>query len=174
VPFNKISNASLSWCHHQEGGVFMTTRRALVGIAVLLIVGAYIAGYWPEHRRLVQANAQNQSLQVRLDSADARMRLGEVLGLLLRLSDAVAARNFGEAATLSSTYFDEVRQEALKQQADAKVALDRILQSRDDVTAALARTDPAVSTSLREQQLDLRKALGYAIEEQGAADRPFK
>jgi hypothetical protein len=136
------------------------TRALFIGGAALVAL-AYVAGYWPQHRRLIQAEAQNQTLSTQLDSARARVRLAEVLGLALRLSDAIAVRNFGEAATLSSAYFDRVREEARIQTPDARRTLDRILQSRDHVTAALARTDPSAGAALSEQHLALRQALGY-------------
>jgi hypothetical protein len=147
-------------------------KRALLIIVAVLIVGAYVGGYWPQHRRLIQVEAQNRELQAQLESANARIRLGEVLGQALRVSDAISVRNFGEAASLSSAYFDRVRQEALVQPPDAKQALDRILQSRDEVTAALARTDQAVSAPLEGQQLELRKALGYPVAEKIATEPP--
>ncbi len=115
-----------------------TMKRALFIVVVVLIAGAYTAGYWPEHRRLRDAEAQVRTLQARLNTAEARIRLGEILGRLLHVSDAVAARNYGAAAELSSAYFDRVREETSRaEQPDVKHALDGILQSRDQVTTAL-------------------------------------
>ena len=137
-------------------------KRALFIVVVVLIGVAFLAGFWPQHRRLVEAEERVQMLQQRLTEAEGRIHLGEVLGRLLRLSDAVAARNYGEAATLSSAYFNLVREEATRaERPEAKQALDQILQTRDQVTTGLARTDPSVSSTLEQQELALRKALGY-------------
>jgi len=85
-------------------------KRALFNV-VVLIAGAYKGGYWPEHRRLRDAEAQERSLQDRLNAAEAHVRLGDILKRSLRVSDAVAAPNNAEADALSSAYFDGVRGE---------------------------------------------------------------
>lgn len=139
-------------------------KRALFVLVVLLAGAAYVGGYWPEHRRRTDAEAQASAMQARLTAAESRVRLGEALGQLLRLSDAVAARNYGEAAALSSAYFDRMRDEAARaERPDVKQSLDQILQGRDAVTTALARSDASVSSTIREHELALRKALGYPV-----------
>jgi hypothetical protein len=151
----------------------MTMKRALYIAVVVLIIGAYVGGYWPEHRRRTEAETQVRALQGQLNAADARNRLGEVLGRVLRVSDAVEARNYGEAAALSSIYYDRVREEASRAEPpDVKQALESILQSRDEVTAALARTDPSVAITLREQELKLRRALGYPVAANPTGEQP--
>jgi hypothetical protein len=141
----------------------MTLKRVLVLIVVLLVPVAYVAGCWPERTRADAAAAATEELRASLTASAARVRLGEILGLLLRLEDAVAVNNFGEAAGLSSAYFDRVRQEAPAQPAEAGAALERSLAARDAVTAAIARADPSVAAPLREQEQQLRRALGYPV-----------
>jgi hypothetical protein len=142
----------------------MTLRRAVFILVLILIAGAYAAGYWPEHRLRMEAAGQVETLRAQLAGAESRLRLGVVLGRLLRVSDAVAARNYGDAADASSIYFDRVREDAAAVEgADARLVLARILTSRDAVTSALARTDASVSVILREQEVDLRRALGYPV-----------
>ncbi|OFW26843.1 MAG: hypothetical protein A3H97_15000 [Acidobacteria bacterium RIFCSPLOWO2_02_FULL_65_29] len=139
-------------------------KRAIT-IAVLVVVAlAYIAGYWPQHQRLTDAQAQLQETQNRLAVAEGRIRLGEVLGQLFRLSDAVAAKNYGEAATLSSSFFDSVRVEASRaDKPDVMATLQAILNTRDQVTTAIAGMDLSLSTVLKEQERALRLALGYPV-----------
>ena len=139
-------------------------KRAIT-IAVLVVVAlAYIAGYWPQHQRLTDAQAQLQETQNRLAVAEGRIRLGEVLGQLFRLSDAVAAKNYGEAATLSSSFFDSVRVEASRaDKPDVMATLQAILNTRDQVTTAIAGMDLSLSTLLKEQERALRLALGYPV-----------
>ena len=140
-------------------------RAITITIAGLVVVAlAYIAGYWPQHQRLTDAQAQLQETQNRLAVAEGRIRLGEVLGQLFRLSDAVAARNYGEAATLSSSFFDSVRVEASRaDKPDVIATLQAILNTRDQVTTAIAGMDPSLSTVLKEQERALRLALGYPV-----------
>lgn len=140
-------------------------RAITIAIAVLVVVAlAYIAGYWSQHQRLTDAQAQLQETQNRLAVAEGRIRLGEVLGELLRLSDAVGSKNYGEAATLSSSFFDSVRVEASRaDKPDVMATLPAILNRRDQVTTAIAGMDPSLSTVLKEQERALRLALGYPV-----------
>jgi hypothetical protein len=141
----------------------MTKARVLSVTAIVVILAAYVAGYWPEHRRATTAETENLQLREQLSRASAQNRLAEILGLSLRLGDALAINNFGEASTLASTYFDRLQQEAAKQSADAGATLARLLRDRDTITAALARTDAAAAAALRLHQIELRRALGYAV-----------
>ena len=143
----------------------MTLRRALVGIVVLLVAGAYVAGYWPEHRRLVEAREQIATLETRLKDAEAHNRLAGILGHLLHLMDAVEARNFGEAAQQATAYFDRAATESLAvTEAEPKAALDQVLRARDRVVASLALTDAAaVTEELRRHELALRRGLGFSV-----------
>jgi hypothetical protein len=139
---------------------------ALLLLATVLIGGAYFSGFWPEHQRLTEAQARVQTLEQRLAETEARIRLGEILGQLLALSDAVAAQNFGDASGKASSYFDRV---AIEAQAagnpNVRAVLEEIRDTRDTVTAGLARAEPAVMDTLRHQQLALRRALGYDVSE---------
>jgi hypothetical protein len=137
-------------------------KRAIL-IAVVMVVGlAYLAGFWPQHRQLSDLRSQLQETQARLAAAEARIRLGDVLGRLLALSDAVAAKNYGQAATLSSSFFDAVRSEASRAaRPDVTATLHEILNARDRVTTAIAGTDPALTGILKQQEQSLRRALGY-------------
>jgi hypothetical protein len=142
-------------------------KRILAGalLAVLLAAVAYFAGFWPEHQRLESTRAELARLQSELDAAASEVRAGRVLGLLLHLSDVAAAHNYGEASTLSSAFFDQVREEISRTgQARIKQALESVQQVRDRVTASLARSDPTVVDLLREQELAIRRALGYPVE----------
>jgi hypothetical protein len=136
-------------------------RKIWVGIGAAVIVLAFVAGFWPQHRQLTAAQTLAATLQAELDAAEARARLAAVLGELLHLSDAVRNRNYGEAASLSSTYFDAVRQEASRADAETRAVLDSLLNSRDQVTTAIAGADAGLDVTLRMQERQLRRALGY-------------
>ena len=137
-------------------------RRIGIAVVAVLIVGAYILGFWPEHRQQVALRAELANAQTQLAESQARVHLGEVLGRLLELSDSVAARDYGHAATLSSAFFDRVRTEAAAtQKPDVRAILDQILETRDSVTTSLAHSDPEVVNVLNEHQRRLRNALGY-------------
>ncbi|MFN7918051.1 MAG: hypothetical protein U0Q55_22070 [Vicinamibacterales bacterium] len=81
----------------------------------------------------------------------------------MNLSDAIDARNYGAAAGLSSSFFDAVRDEMPRvQQAESRQALETILRTRDQVTTAIAHTDPTLPVMLKSPARLLRQALGWA------------
>lgn len=139
-------------------------KRALLITAVVVAGLMYLAGYWPQHRQLTDTRGQLAETQGKLAAAEARIHLGEVLGRLLALSDAVTAKNYGQAATLSSSFFDLVRNEASRTTQPDVTALQDILNARDRVTTAIAGTDPALTAVLKEQERALRRALGYPVD----------
>ena len=136
-------------------------KRIYAGATAALVVIAFLIGFWPQHRQRTASQALAVTLRTRLEAAEARLRLSHVLGQLLRLSDAVRAKNYGEAATLSSAYFDVVRQEATRSNADGAGTLNTLLKSRDQVTTAIASADATLDLTLREHEQQLRQALGY-------------
>ena len=145
----------------------MTKTRVLVLVGIVLAGVAYLAGFWPERQRLTQTRARLQGIEQQLAESEARVRLGEVLGQLLAVSDAVTAQNYGSAAAQASAYFDRVAGEARAAATNpaAQSMLESVQQTRDAVTAALARGEPAITETLRQQQIALRRALGYPVPE---------
>jgi hypothetical protein len=144
----------------------MTKVRILLLLGVALIGGAYLAGFWPERQRLTAARAEIQALERRIAESEARVRLAEVLGSLLAVSDMLDAQNYGDAANRASAYFDRVNAEAQAATDPAvRAALEGARQTRDTVTAALARAEPTVREALRQQELAIRRALGYDVPE---------
>jgi hypothetical protein len=137
-------------------------RRLGILVVVALIVAAYFIGFWPEHRSLLATQADLAMTRAQLAESQARVQLGQLLGNLLELSDVVAARDYGRAASLSSAWFDRVRDEAQTvQDPDAKRVLRQILDTRDGITSALARSDADVAKTLEANETRLREALGY-------------
>jgi hypothetical protein len=146
-------------------------KRALAVVIVLLIAGAFAAGYWPQRKGLIQAQAdaveaRRQLTEARseLTRAETRDRMGRLFGQFLALQDAVLDANYGEAQALSSPFFDRVGDEAAKtDDASVRTALDAILMRRDTVTAGLARSEGSVREVLVPIERDLRRALGYPV-----------
>jgi type II secretory pathway pseudopilin PulG len=146
-------------------------RKVLAVLAVLLIAGAFVAGYWPQRQRLIQAQAEAAEARRQLSEARselavaaAKARLGLLFGEFLTLQDAVVTGNYGEAQTLSSPFFDRVRSEAGKvSDAKTRTALDAVLMRRDAVTAGIARGEGSVREVLVPIETELRRALGYPL-----------
>jgi hypothetical protein len=135
---------------------------AIVGAVV--IVGTFLAGYWPQRRARVTAEEQVQALQEELGKAQTRIRVGELLGQVLTVKETAARRNYGQAGELSSTFFDSVRTEVMNvPDADLRDLLREVLARRDGVTASLAQSDPAVVEALHDVEVRLRRALQFVM-----------
>jgi hypothetical protein len=139
--------------------------KRLVALAVLLAVGlAYLAGFWPQHQRVLALETEAGTLRDRVADLEARTRAAALLGELLNVTDAASRKDYGQAQQLSSAFFDHVRAEAAAPGLPAmKPGLPSILAARDAVTSALARGDEQVVSTLRELELKLRVMLGYTI-----------
>ncbi len=136
-----------------------------IGLAAAVIVAglAFLVGYWPEHQRRQALEAQVTSLQAQLADAEARVRLGGLLGQILAAEDAVSAQNYGQAQTLSSELFDAARAEAARTAAgSSNDSLEKIVQMRDAVTESLTRGDPKALALLREAEMLMRNELGFS------------
>ena len=139
-------------------------KRIVATVVIALVATAYVLGFWPQHRRVVEARNQIDALQTRLAAADARIRLADLLGQLLRLSDAVTSKNYGEAATLSSAFFDSVRTETARaDRPEVRSTLQEILSTRDRITTAIAATEASLPSVLKEHERTLRQSLGFPV-----------
>jgi hypothetical protein len=132
--------------------------------AVVVIAGSYVAGWLPERRARMAAEEQVVALEEQLAGAQARLRVGELLGQALTLKEVAARRDYGQAQELSSVFFDAVRQEEMVTTDSAlRGALGSALAGRDAVTAALARSEPAVTETLHDVELQFRRALMFVM-----------
>jgi hypothetical protein len=154
-------------------------KRLIAVLVVLLVAGAFVAGYWPQRegrlraeQEAAEARRQLAESRAELARAEARDRRGRLFGRLLALQDAVASGNFGEGQALSTPFFDGVRDEAARESdAAVRTSLDAILIRRDTVTAGLARGEASVGEVLVPIERELRRALGYPL---AAAPSPPK
>jgi hypothetical protein len=138
-------------------------KKLLALLAVVLIAAAYVAGAWPERQRRLALEGEVQILDRRVEEAEARVRMGTLLGELQNLMETVGQKNYGQAQPLSSAFFDHARAETGRTPQPAfRDALEGVLAVRDPVTASLAQGDPAVMEQLRKAERRLKDALGYA------------
>ena len=143
----------------------MNVKRMAIAVtaALILLVGVYVAGYWPQSRARASAEEQVRTLDGQLTAVQTRLRVAELLGQVLTVKEVAARRNYGQAQELSSTFFDRVRVETMSiGDSVLRNALNDVLGRRDVVIAALARSDPAVTEALHELELLLRRALNFA------------
>jgi site-specific recombinase len=119
-------------------------KRAGIIIGIVLIGIAYVLGFWPQYQKAQESRRQVQQMTAELVGAQAQVRLYQLQNSLIAVVRQANQKNYGQASTLSTKFFDEARAEA-ERQSDPKVkaALQSILQQRDAVTAALAKGDPS-------------------------------
>jgi hypothetical protein len=80
------------------------------------------------------------------------------------MKEVAMRQNYGQARELSSVFFDAVRAETARSADSGLVdSLNQVLAMRDEVTATLAKADPAVVETLHGIEVRLRRALGYAL-----------
>jgi len=135
----------------------MTTKsRFIAAVGLILVIAAFLAGFWPERQMRTALDAENAALR----ALDGHERVARLHGQVLDLIDAVGAMNYGEAQTVSSSLFNNVRTEMVRvQNAEYRAALEGLLAARDEVTASLARGDAAVLEPLRRSEQQMRQVL---------------
>jgi hypothetical protein len=142
----------------------MSWKRIGAIVALVLIGAAFLVGFLPERRLRLAAEQQSRTAEERLAEAETRIRIGQLLGDALMLKEVTSRQNYGQAQTLSSGFFDRVRETAADTRANAyRDALTDLLAKRDTVTASLAKGDPTVIEILRTIEVRLRRALGYPL-----------
>lgn len=137
-------------------------KRAVIAAAVVVgIVLVFLAGYLPASARARRAAEQAQ-LNAR-QAADAEVALAQtrfdlevarLRGRLGELLHEASANNFGVAAERASTFFDGVNAAVasphLAVGSERRAVLEAMLARRDEISAGLARADPAVKGKLTE------------------------
>jgi hypothetical protein len=148
----------------------MPWKRIAVVAAIVLIGAAFLVGYLPEYRLRTAAEQQSLALREQLAAAEARVRMGHLLGQTLAVQEVVLRQNYGQAQELSSAFFDSVRKEAAATPLDEfRSVLDEVLSRRDAVTASLTKADQGTVQALTTIELQLRRALGYPLPQEPAA-----
>jgi hypothetical protein len=139
-------------------------RKYLVVVVLVLVAGAWVAGFAPEYSARHEAEAARDELLQQLDAAQAGTRVGDLLGQCLALEDLAREGRFVEAQPLSSAFFDEVRAESQRTADPAlRDSLVAVLSERDPVTAALTRGESGVAERIRAIGKRLRRRLGYTV-----------
>lgn len=144
----------------------MVSLKPLTAIVMAVVIAgaSYVAGYWPERGRRVDAEAAAAALQADLDVAQARVRTAALLGRVLMVRDLAARADYGQAQRASSEFFDAVRAETqTAASATYHQALTAVLANRDAVTTALAQADPGVVALLAPAERQLRVALEFPV-----------
>jgi hypothetical protein len=112
-------------------------------IEFVLIILAFGGGYWLEHSQYSAANSKAESASAQLASAEDTLDVYHLQDQVLTLVQDTTNKNYGDAATVSTKFFDDLSAEIGRtSDPGVKSALQPMLNQRDEVTAALAKGDP--------------------------------
>ncbi len=125
-----------------------TARTILIAVlagALLAAVPLYI-----ELRDVQQtSSAEIERLRVELEAANSALAVSSIHSRLGLLAAAVRSGDFAAASQLSSPLYDEAARVANEMEdSDAKRRLRTFVDSRDEVTSALATEDPEILNRL--------------------------
>jgi hypothetical protein len=122
---------------------------AKLGIGVLVLAGAFLAGYVPATLAARTARADQDRLTHKLALATLQVQLG-------MMSYEVNRDNYGLAAQLATPFFDGVRS-AIADPGEQAVtqSLQAVLARRDEITSDLAQVNAGVKTKIAQLYADL-------------------
>jgi hypothetical protein len=127
-----------------------------VVVALVVLTAAFLIGFVPEWMSARQARSENVRLRLELDLARLQGKLG-------RMSYEANRNNFGNASALSTEFFNGLKSALadplLAENPGRKAKLEGVAGRRDEVTADLARADPAVKDTLAAMYMELSTAL---------------
>jgi hypothetical protein len=128
-------------------------KRLTLGLVLLCIGGAFALGWWPEHQRRLALEQELNQDRARFAASESGVRVCQLQDRLLSLLDLIDAKDYSAAQSASSAFFDGVRAETMNP--THRPEFDKILAQRDEVTVALARSDPTVGDTLRAMRAPL-------------------
>lgn len=126
--------------------------RILKFVLAGLIAGGAI-GFIPTYLQLREARVQleqtQENLSARIAEQSRLLAVSQVHSRLGLLASAARSEDFPKAQSLSTKLYDSVDAAAeLVEDSDAKRRLLTLRQTRDQVTASLARADPTIADTL--------------------------
>jgi type II secretory pathway pseudopilin PulG len=133
-------------------------KKALLILGMVLLVAAYLGGYWPQRQKLQEAEKNSAQASQQLAAAQAVVHITRLQNDLVALVDQTQNQNYGEAQKLSSRFFNGLRAELDRSpNAPYRPALETIFARRDGVTSGLTRTDAATIGPLRQSLNEIRQ-----------------
>src|SRR3954470_21585245 len=86
-------------------------RKIMLLVIILLVIWAFLLGYWPQHKQAQALEQDSAQLKDRLASAEAVGRVARLENELLVLIEQTEGQNYGEAQKLANSFFDDLRKE---------------------------------------------------------------
>ncbi|MGH9566101.1 MAG: hypothetical protein ACRD4I_08970, partial [Candidatus Angelobacter sp.] len=108
-------------------------------IVIVLLIAAYLAGYWPQ-----------RGLKDQLAAAKSVTQTCRLEGELRNMLDQIQSQNYGTAQQIAGQFFNDLHAQ-VNDPANApyRQNLQAILDRRDAVVSALAKADGSIAGTLR-------------------------
>jgi hypothetical protein len=130
-------------------------------IVLVLMALAFGGGFWWEHSRMESVQNKLDAANSQLAKANDDVRLCRLEDDLLTLIDDTGNKNYGEAANASTRFFNQLGAEINQtNQPAVKSTMQSMLAQRDQVTAEIAKADPACHDTF----VQMSAALHHAIQ----------
>jgi hypothetical protein len=135
-------------------------RKIVLLVIVVLVIWAFLLGYWPLHKQVQAIEQENVQLKQDLSASQALGRIARLQNQLLVLIEQTEGQNYGEAQKFSNSFFDDLRKEIDRDKGAPYVPkLEAILARRDAITAGLARAEAPTIGALRQSLTELRELI---------------
>ncbi len=129
-------------------------------IVLVLMALSFGGGFWWEHGRAESVQSKLNVANSQLAKANDDIRLSRLQSDLLTLVEDTASKNYGDAATASTQFFNQLSAEIPEtSRPDVKSAMQSILGQRDQVTAEIAKADPASHDTFVQMSATLHQAI---------------
>ena len=129
-------------------------------IVLVLMALSFGGGFWWEHGRAESARSKLNVANAQLAKANDDVRLCRLQDDLLTLVEDTGNKNYGDAATASTQFFNQLSAEIAQTNLPAvKSAMQSILGQRDQVTAEIAKADPASHDTFVQMSATLHQAI---------------
>lgn len=132
-------------------------------IVLVLMALSFGGGFWWQHEKVKTVETKLDTATAQLSEAEAAVRLCRLQDQLFSLVEETASQNYGNAAALSTKFFNSLNNDVSSTtQPQMKSVMQSILAQRDQVTAELAKGDPAAHDTFVQMSKTFRLALHSA------------
>jgi hypothetical protein len=120
-----------------------------IGAGVIAVL-AFVAGYWPQHQKYLNAVEDLHSSDKQMREAMASLRIYYLENIMLQVLDRTAHKEYKEARSLATQFFIEVRADmARPDMTKYSAELKDILHKSDIIENVLEKEDTASRDVLR-------------------------
>jgi hypothetical protein len=130
----------------------MSTRtRNLIIVVAVLLLAAFLAGYFPQYQRASALETQLQQARDRVQSLERSAKLMRARDLAHLLHLETAKRNYGLAVQHAESFFSHIQ--SLQAEVDdpaLKNGLAELFKEREAVIADLSQVAPAAEERVRQ------------------------